>query len=154
MGFLLVIALTSLPARRTWNTISFPSTLYLIPILDLLLVEIPSEWQAEIRLGLQEALVNAAKHGNRLDPRKKVFVRFSASSGQYWWIISDQGSGFCPPSCCRLHSGKEKSHEERECGRGLYILHQIFDEVEWSSDGTELRLCKNMGCSGKRPLVW
>jgi len=154
VGFLLVIALTSRPARRVWNTVSFPSTLYLIPILDLLLVEIPSEWQAEIRLGLQEALVNAAKHGNRLDPRKKVFVRFSVSSDQYWWIISDQGSGFCPPKCCGLHSENEKAHEERECGRGLYILHQIFDAVEWSSDGTELRLCKNVERSEKFPLVW
>ncbi|HIK17086.1 MAG TPA: anti-sigma regulatory factor [Leptolyngbyaceae cyanobacterium M33_DOE_097] len=147
-----MIALTSRPARRVWNTVSFPSTLYLVPILDLLLAEIPSPWQAELRLGLQEALVNAAKHGNALDPRKKVFVRFLISSNQYWWIISDQGCGFRPPQCCGLYKA-EHTHEERECGRGLYILHQIFDEVEWNEKGTELRLCKQMRSSEKSPAV-
>jgi len=117
-----------------------------------LLAEIPSTWQAELRLGLQEALVNAAKHGNALDPRKKVFVRFLISSNQYWWIISDQGCGFRPPQCCGLHQA-EHTHEERECGRGLYILHQIFDEVEWNEKGTELRLCKQMRSSEKSPVV-
>ncbi|MFN7514792.1 MAG: anti-sigma regulatory factor, partial [Microcystis sp.] len=46
---------------------SFASTLYLCPILDLLTASIPEELEPEIRLGLQEALVNAAKHGNHLD---------------------------------------------------------------------------------------
>jgi anti-sigma regulatory factor (Ser/Thr protein kinase) len=42
---------------------------------------------------------------------------------------------------------------EGECGRGLYILHQIFDQVEWNSKGTELRLCKQVRNSAKLPLV-
>ncbi len=86
------------PVGRYWGTISFASTLYLCPILDLLLAEIPPTLQAELRLGLQEALVNAAKHGNNLDPSKTVVVRFSLIDNQYWWVISDQGSGFAPTS--------------------------------------------------------
>ena len=49
--------------RQKWNTVRFHSTLYLRPILDLLLTHIHPSWKAEIRLGLQEALVNASKHG-------------------------------------------------------------------------------------------
>ena len=51
----------SLPSstRRNSSTVSFASTLYLCPILDLLLLKVPEELQPEIRLGLQEALVNA-----------------------------------------------------------------------------------------------
>ena len=56
-----MIAISHRPSGRTWNTVSFASTLYLCPILDLLLAEVPEQLQAEIRLGLQEALVNAAK---------------------------------------------------------------------------------------------
>ena len=56
------------PVGRKWRNLSFTSTLYLAPVLDLLLDEVPSEWQPELRLGLQEALVNAVKHGNSLDP--------------------------------------------------------------------------------------
>jgi len=54
-------------------------------------------WRAELRLGLQEALVNAAKHGNNLDPSKLVIVRFSLANDHYWWVIADQGCGFNPP---------------------------------------------------------
>jgi anti-sigma regulatory factor (Ser/Thr protein kinase) len=148
-----VIAVSSRPAKRTWNTVSFASTLYLIPILDLLLAEIPPQWQAEVRLGLQEALVNAAKHGNHLDPGKTVLVRFSVTANQFQWIISDQGSGFQPPHDCEIDPETPSYQEERECGRGLYILRQIFDQVQWNSQGTELRLCKCMSPRSKYPLL-
>jgi len=147
-----VIAVSSRPVRRNWNTVSFASTLYLIPVLDLLLAEIPAQWRAEVRLGLQEALVNAAKHGNNLDPGKTVLVRFSVTPNQYWWVISDQGNGFRPPCHCDP-ADRHLPYESRECGRGLYILHQIFDQVEWNPEGTELRLCKRTTDGSRRPLV-
>lgn len=148
-----MIAVSSRPAKRHWNSVSFASTLYLLPILDLLLAEIPSRWRPEIRLGLQEALVNAAKHGNNLDPSKTVLVRFFASADQYWWIISDQGSGFKPPQSCSIQPDVQTPCEERECGRGLYILHQIFDQVQWNRQGTELRLYKRVEGVARFPVV-
>lgn len=146
-----MIAVSSRPAKRHWNTVSFASTLYLLPVLDLLLAEIPLKWRPEIRLGLQEALVNAAKHGNNLDPSKTVLVRFFATADQYWWVISDQGSGFNPPQCCSIEPDRLPS-EDRECGRGLYILYQIFDQVQWNTQGTELRLCKRVHGSSRLPF--
>ncbi len=148
-----MIAVSSRPVRRHWNTVSFASTLYLIPILDLLLAEIPPRWRAEVRLGLQEALINAAKHGNKLDPSKTVLVRFSSASNQHWWVISDQGGGFKPSPECVVDPDQHLPCDERECGRGLYILHQIFDQVQWNSQGTELRLFKRMSDSVRLPLV-
>lgn len=142
----------SLPAKKqNWETMSFASTLYLCPILDLLLAKIPPEWQPEIRLGLQEALVNAAKHGNKLDPSKTVSVQFSISENFYSWVISDQGVGFIPD--CRCHQENCNSRgmsepedllppEDFDHGRGLCILHQIFDQVHWNPTGTQLRLSK------------
>ncbi len=148
-----MIAVSSRPVRRHWNTVSFASTLYLIPILDLLLAEIPPRWRAEVRLGLQEALINAAKHGNKLDPSKTVLVRFSSTSNQHWWVISDQGAGFKPTPECVVDPDKHLPCEERECGRGLYILHQIFDHVQWNSQGTELRLFKRMSDNVRLPFL-
>lgn len=138
---------------RTLGTVSFASTLYLFPILDLLLAEIPASFREEVRLGLQEALVNAAKHGNNLDPNKTVLVRFSVIDDQYWWSISDQGSGFSPPNCCGIDPLDHLPTDERECGRGLYILHQIFDQVVWNEEGTELRLCKQIKNLVRLPLL-
>jgi anti-sigma regulatory factor (Ser/Thr protein kinase) len=145
-----VIAVLSRPAKRHWNTISFASTLYLIPVLDLLLEEIPHCWKAEVRLGLQEALVNAAKHGNALDPDKTVLVRFSVIANQHWWVISDQGVGM---QTSETAIEKVLPCEEQECGRGMYILHQIFDQVQWNRQGTELRLCKSVKTPYRLPLL-
>jgi len=139
-----VIAISLRPVGRDWGTISFASTLFLCPILDLLLAQIPAQLQAELRLGLQEALVNAAKHGNKLDPSKRVVVHFSVVEGQYWWVISDEGSGFSPPCECHAELAEFLPDDESENGRGLCILHQIFDQVHWNSQGTELRLCKQV----------
>lgn len=132
------------PVGQTWSTLSFASTLYLKPILDLLLAEVPQIWQAEIRLGLQEALVNAAKHGNHLDPAKQVIVKFSAVAQQYWWVITDQGAE------CDCYEAAEAEFSdvpcmESECGRGFYILRQIFDRVQWDNSMHELHLCKQIG---------
>ena len=129
--------------RRKWSTISFASTLYLRPILDLLLMQIPPSWRAEIRLGLQEALVNAAKHGNKLDPSKTIVVEFYVTPTKYSWIITDQGIGFAPQYS---HQTTEESlpPDESENGRGLCILYEVFDFVHWDCKGNQLTLYKQV----------
>jgi serine/threonine-protein kinase RsbW len=138
-----VIAISLRPVGRRYGTVSFASTLHLCPVLDLLLADVPDQWQSEVRLGLQEALVNAAKHGNNLDPNKTVLVEFFIVDNQYWWVISDQGAGFSPGPCT-LDCTQTHIEDVDECGRGLYILHQVFDQVHWDKHGTELRLCKQL----------
>ncbi|MEB3181272.1 MAG: anti-sigma regulatory factor [Nostocaceae cyanobacterium] len=147
-----MITISLRPVGRHWGTISFASTLYLGSILDLLLADIPPKFQDELRLGLQEALVNAAKHGNNLDPSKTVVVRFSLIDNQYWWIISDQGCGFTPDCSCHDDPTELLPPEESENGRGMCLLHQIFDQVEWNRKGTELRLCKQVNINS-RPRI-
>jgi serine/threonine-protein kinase RsbW len=138
------------PIKPRWLNLSFPSTLYLCPILDLLLQEIPEDLSAELRLGLQEALVNAAKHGNQLDPKKFVSVRYTRQQDRHEWVIADQGLGFVPPKICHPPVVENPLPEEGcDCGRGLYILFQIFDRVCWNPSGTELSLSKSFNCSQK-----
>ncbi len=141
-----------LPAIKRWESLSFTSTLYLHPILDALLEPTPDPLHDELRLGLQEALVNAAKHGNQLDPRKLVSVRYAKANGYYWWIVSDQGSGFNQPSVCTCPFSDSLPDNPlvSDCGRGLYILHQVFDQVRWSENGKEVHLAKQLRPS---PLV-
>ncbi|MEB3294587.1 MAG: anti-sigma regulatory factor [Synechococcales bacterium] len=133
-------------------TLSFTSTLYLTPVLDVLLSQVPKRWQAEVRLGLQEALVNAARHGNRMDVEKQISIQYSITSERCEWIIADQGCGFSPPDSIEVIMNDPLCCE-RECGRGLFILHQIFDIVQWNSQGTELRLCKQVSNVPRDPLV-
>lgn len=140
-------------SRSNWSTMSFTSTLYLCPVLDLLLVNVPPEWRPEIRLGLQEALVNAAKHGNKLDPSKTIIVRFTATTREYSWVIADQGKGFgAEHSCITSHHSlvKQLPQDEAENGRGFSILHEVFDYVHWNRDGTQLTLSKAISSKKER----
>ncbi len=142
-----MITISLPPAKRSWSTLSFSSTLYLYPILDLLLANVPACIHDEVRLGLQEALVNAALHGNRLDPSKIIVVHFSSSKDGFCWVISDQGLGFVPTCTCAelTNDGLDcLPPDEAESGRGLSILHQIFDQVHWNAMGTQLRLSKRL----------
>lgn len=127
----------------SWKTVSFASTLYLAPILDLLLSQVPQKHHPEIRLGLQEALVNAAKHGNQLDPSKTVQVKFCYLPGEYSWIVCDQGEGFIQEASCPLDD-LSLPPEDAENGRGLCILNKIFDQVRWNNQGTEVALYKQI----------
>ena len=147
-----MVALFQPSIEREWGSLSFVSTLYLRPVLDRLLAQVPRRWQAEVRLGLQEALVNAVKHGNHLDPQKVISVRYRSLGNQYWWVIEDQGGGFDFGDCCAPTS-TEKEDCINDCGRGLYILHQIFDEVHWARGGRELHLCKRVRRWFGIPLV-
>ncbi|WOD41672.1 ATP-binding protein [Nodosilinea sp. E11] len=122
-------------------------------MLDLLLKNVPAVWQAEVRLGLQEALVNAAKHGNGLDPTKCISVKYTASTSALFWVIADQGRGFRYPCGCDEAKDSNCVAHPGECGRGLYILYQVFDEVAWYNGGRELHLGKVVRQSRRLPLI-
>src|SRR3569832_692192 len=47
-----------------------------------------------IKLALEEAMINAIKHGNKLDEKKKVHVEFEVTPKKAEIVIEDQGSGF------------------------------------------------------------
>jgi anti-sigma regulatory factor (Ser/Thr protein kinase) len=121
--------------------VSFASTLYLEPILEDILLEVPQLWQPHLKLGLQEALVNAVKHGNGLDPAKSIIVEYSVLANTYWWSITDEGNP-PPNSAHQSCSLSDTIDHQAECGRGFYILRRLFDEVHWHLETNCLTLCK------------
>lgn len=99
-----------------------------------------------IRLALQEALVNAVKHGNRDDFSKKVRIDYSVTSSEVRIRIADEGSGFDPDDV------PDPTAPENLCtpgGRGLLMMRQFMSQVEfhgcgnivemwfWKEDSTE-----------------
>ena len=52
-----------------------------------------------IRLALEEALINAIKHGNHCDPRKKICISAYVGLDKTDITISDEGGGFNPQAC-------------------------------------------------------
>ena len=47
-------------------------------------------------MAMEEAVMNAIKHGNAKDPRKKVFVRIRLDADEFYAIVSDEGGGVQP----------------------------------------------------------
>src|SRR5690348_6660449 len=56
----------------------------------------PDEDIFAVRLALDEALVNAVKHGNRSDPNKQVRVRYRITAERVLMVVADDGPGFDP----------------------------------------------------------
>ena len=89
-----------------------------------------------VKLGLHEALVNAVKHGNNLDPHKSIKVKRIITPNWCVWQIQAQGNG--------LEQKKRIFHLPKRVdsinGRGLYIIHECFDDVRWSPKGNRVQL--------------
>ncbi len=120
-----------------WADFITPSTLQLSPLVELLLEPIASATTlAEVHLGLQEALVNAVRHGNGCDPAKCLRVRRIVTPRWVVWQVQDEGPGLAPHA--RGHALPQCP--EAPSGRGLFLIHHCFDDVRWSGRGNRLQV--------------
>lgn len=92
-----------------------------------------------IKLALEEALVNAIKHGNQLDPDKKVFVVFRVAPERFDIRIADEGAGFDPAD---VPDPTAIENLERPCGRGLLLMRGFMTEVEYHGRGNVVSMAK------------
>jgi serine/threonine-protein kinase RsbW/non-specific serine/threonine protein kinase len=130
-----------------WSDFITPSTLQLAPLVELLLEPVAClQLHAELKLGLHEALVNAVRHGNNADPTKCLRVRRIESAFWLIWQVQDEGAGFDfhrSPEQCRLDQrtlGQLPLDRGATAGRGLFLIHQCFDDVRWSPKGNRVQL--------------
>jgi serine/threonine-protein kinase RsbW len=93
-----------------------------------------------IELALHEALANAVVHGAKEDPTKIVECLVACDEQRgILIIVRDPGPGFDPrsiPSCTRgenLYSNH---------GRGIFLINQLMDEVQFHKNGAEIHMVK------------
>ena len=120
-----------------WSNFELKSSLQINDFVDLLLEPIKnSNYSYRIKLGLHEALINAATHGNKLDPSKSIRVRRIITPNWCVWQIQDQGTGLdIKKRICKLPKKMNNIN-----GRGLYIINECFDDIRWSNKGNRLQL--------------
>jgi serine/threonine-protein kinase RsbW len=92
-----------------------------------------------IRISLEEALINAIKHGNRQDSNKKVRVEATISPEQIEIVIHDEGQGF---DRTRVPDPTADENLERLHGRGILLIESYMDEVEWCDCGRCIRMVR------------
>jgi serine/threonine-protein kinase RsbW len=93
-----------------------------------------------VRLALEEALVNAIKHGNGLDPTKKVRVGCQISQEKVRIVIEDEGTGF---RLSDVPDPTEDENLEKPCGRGIMLMRAFLSLVEYNERGNRVTLEKN-----------
>lgn len=96
------------------------------------------------RLCLEEALVNAIRHGNCLDPHKKVRLEMAAEEEGCTLCVYDEGCGF----------SAEKIHLppcDQMGGRGICLIRHYMDEVRYLPDRRclEMRFNRKACCKGE-----
>jgi serine/threonine-protein kinase RsbW len=92
-----------------------------------------------IRLALEEALVNAIKHGNQSDPAKKVRISYRLLADRFEVAISDEGTGFNPED---VPDPTAAENLERPCGRGLMLMRHYMSEVRYNDRGNAVTMSK------------
>lgn len=92
-----------------------------------------------IRLALEEALVNAVKHGNEMDPSKKVFVEYTIADDRFEILIRDEGKGYDPEE---VPDPTAVENVERSCGRGLMLMRYYMTTVDHNEKGNEVTMVK------------
>jgi serine/threonine-protein kinase RsbW len=91
------------------------------------------------RIGLEEALVNAVKHGNREDPGKCVRIGYQVTAEELVAEVVDEGPGFCPDL---LPDPFLPDNLLRPCGRGVFLMRAYMTWVHFNTKGNGVTLCK------------
>jgi serine/threonine-protein kinase RsbW len=101
----------------------------------------------EVKMALREALNNAVRHGSRLNPRKRVHLkcRYDPKTG-LGFVVRDEGNGFDPK---KIPDPTAPENLERFSGRGIYMIRQLMDKVEFRDRGRELRLRRLPAAAGR-----
>lgn len=100
----------------------------------------PSKDLFGVKLALEEALVNAIKHGNGLDPSKSVTVRAEIDDVRVVITVEDEGPGFDPSD---VPDPTEDDNLDKPSGRGLMLMRAFMTNIEYNDKGNRVVLEKH-----------
>lgn len=136
-------------ADETWVDVLLPSapeSLCIIADVAMAVLKgfgFPCDAAEEMTQAVLEAMGNAIRHGNELDPDKQVKVRFEKRKSEMYVSVEDEGCAFKPDSAVCAPNDLL-----RESGRGLFIMKAYVDDVLFqrsATGGTKVVLIKQAG---------
>jgi anti-sigma regulatory factor (Ser/Thr protein kinase)/ActR/RegA family two-component response regulator len=106
--------------------------------------------RSNLFVALDEAFVNAVKHGNRNDPSKMVRITAELSAKEARFTVEDEGNGFnlqeIPDPC-------DPANLFKSSGRGVLLIYNIMDEVKYNARGNQLTMVKRPEDSLEAKLI-
>ena len=97
-----------------------------------------------LSVAVRESVVNAIKHGNRLDEDKRVAVDFLMHAEALEVLVRDEGSGFDPDG---VPDPVAPENLLKADGRGIFFMRSFMDQVSYSfptSGGTVVKMIKRI----------
>lgn len=91
---------------------------------------------ANLMLLLSEAVTNAIVHGNKLEESKIVEVEVQIKPDAIISTVKDEGEGFNPEIA---NNPLKEENLMKESGRGIFLIEEISDSVDYLDNGTTLR---------------
>lgn len=92
-----------------------------------------------VHLSLEEAFVNAIKHGNHGDPEKNILVECLITPEKLDISITDEGRGFDPAG---VPDPRCNGNLYKSCGRGVLLIQSYMDVVEYNSRGNCIHMVR------------
>jgi serine/threonine-protein kinase RsbW len=92
-----------------------------------------------VRLALEEAIVNAIKHGNRMDPDKSVHINWEVDDAHIKVVIEDQGVGF---DVTDVPDPTDEENLDKPGGRGIMLMRSFMSVVQYNGSGNILTMEK------------
>ena len=96
--------------------------------------------QFAIKLALEEAIVNAVKHGNQFDQAKKVYVEAEVGPAETRIVVEDEGAGF---DRCSVPDPRSCENLEKCSGRGILLIEAYMSKVQWSNHGRRITMFRS-----------
>ena len=94
-----------------------------------------------IQLSLEEALVNAVKHGNKLNPNLSAQVSVEAKDGSLIITVIDEGEGF---DFKDIPDPTNIDNLQKPSGRGIFLIKKLMDKVEFFDCGRGIKMIKSL----------
>ena len=101
------------------------------------MLNIDDEVYGKYMLSVVECVNNAIVHGNKMDKNKKVTMHYHISNTKIEVTVSDEGDGFDPDS---LPDPTAEENLERDCGRGIFLMRHLSDELEFANNGRTITM--------------
>ncbi|MGI9034868.1 MAG: ATP-binding protein [Pyrinomonadaceae bacterium] len=113
-------------------------------ILDYLLKRVEktgivNSENSNLFIALDEAFVNAVKHGNKFDAQKLVRITADISTQEARFTVEDEGEGFDVNS---IPDPRNPENLFKTSGRGVLIIHNVMDEVKYNERGNRVEMVK------------
>ena len=93
--------------------------------------------KSNLFIALDEAFVNAVKHGNKNDPTKLVRIGAELSPKEACFTIEDEGKGFDVQA---IPDPRDPTNLFKSSGRGVLLIYNIMDEVEYNAQGNRVKM--------------